>query len=73
MALVKNKTTPENRAFWEHVERVAAEVRNNPQIYDLRFCCARSLAELKAELAPAEQGVTEDVPPQLEMEKAFVR
>lgn len=27
MRLLKNKTTPEGREFWEHVEKVAAEVR----------------------------------------------
>ncbi len=33
MPIVKNKTTPENRAFWEHVEKVAEHVRANPEIY----------------------------------------
>lgn len=27
MAVVKNKSTPENRAFWDHVEQIAAKVR----------------------------------------------
>jgi hypothetical protein len=31
MAIVKNKTTAENRAFWEHAERVAEEVRHWPK------------------------------------------
>ena len=31
MAVIKNKTTEENRAFWRHVEAVAAEVRSWPK------------------------------------------
>ena len=33
MAIVKSKNAPENRAFWDHVERVAKYVRDNPEIY----------------------------------------
>lgn len=29
--IVKNKSTPENRAFWEHVEKVSAEVQSSPE------------------------------------------
>jgi len=36
MAVVKNKTTPENRAFWDHVERVARDVRSDPQYWNFR-------------------------------------
>jgi hypothetical protein len=25
--VVKNRTTPENRAFWDHVEKIAQQVR----------------------------------------------
>jgi hypothetical protein len=31
MAIIKNKTTDENRQFWSHVEAVAQEVRTWPQ------------------------------------------
>src|ERR1035441_3766239 len=31
MPIIKNKTTPENREFWEHVERVAEQVRHWPE------------------------------------------
>jgi hypothetical protein len=36
MALVKNKTTPENRAFWEHVEKIAQRVRTSPEFQNFR-------------------------------------
>jgi hypothetical protein len=29
MALGKNKSTPESRAFWEFIEKTAAKVRND--------------------------------------------
>ena len=31
MAIIKNKSTDENRQFWSHVEAVAKEVRTWPQ------------------------------------------
>jgi hypothetical protein len=31
MAIIKNKSTDENRQFWSHVEAVANEVRTWPQ------------------------------------------
>jgi hypothetical protein len=31
-SVVKNKTTPENREFWNHVEKVAADVRTRDSV-----------------------------------------
>lgn len=33
MAVVKNKSTDRNREFWDYVERLAAKVRTNPQVF----------------------------------------
>lgn len=40
MAVIKNKTTEANRAFWSHVETIAEQVRSNPDCASSRTASA---------------------------------
>lgn len=60
MTFTKNKSTNESREFWEHVEAVAEDVRNQPQFHNHKTVGPLNSPAAAHETAPPPKGSEED-------------